>query len=306
MRSIGTIDEATPAKLFSLYLLDRGVENQVEALPGGGYEVWVLSEDHVTEARDLLARFREDPANPEFERRARAALARLEKRAERERRSRSRRIDPRPAWQAALAGKIPPVTLWLILVSIGVFIWANLRPDKQAPDFLFITAIRTEGNFIYRRPGLPEIMHGEIWRLFTPMFIHFGFIHILFNLLWLKDLGSLLERRYGPLPFVLLVAGTSALSNLAQYFATGPSFGGMSGVVFGLLGFVWIRGRFDPNTGFHLPRTIVYMMAAWFFVCLVGIVPHVANTAHAVGLGVGMAWGYLSALRARRPRRGPF
>jgi hypothetical protein len=40
------------------------------------------------------------------------------------------------------------------------------------------------------------------------------------------------------------------------------------------------------------------MMLAWFFICLFGFMP-IANTVHAVGLGVGIAWGYLAA-RMRR------
>jgi membrane associated rhomboid family serine protease len=41
------------------------------------------------------------------------------------------------------------------------------------------------------------------------------------------------------------------------------------------------------------------MMIIWFFACFTPIVPHVANAAHAVGLVMGIAWGYLSSLRYR-------
>jgi membrane associated rhomboid family serine protease len=41
------------------------------------------------------------------------------------------------------------------------------------------------------------------------------------------------------------------------------------------------------------------MMIIWFFVCFTPIMPHVANAAHAVGLVMGIAWGYLSSLRHR-------
>ena len=79
----------------------------------------------------------------------------------------------------------------------------------------------------------------------------------------------------------------------------GPVFGGMSGVVYGLLGYVWIRGKFDPGSGLYLHSYTVTMMIIWFVACLTGVLGPIANTAHAAGLVMGMAWGYLSSLRYR-------
>jgi len=73
----------------------------------------------------------------------------------------------------------------------------------------------------------------------------------------------------------------------------------MSGVIYGLLGYVWLRGKFDPGSGLYLHPSTVTMMIIWFFLCLTGIVGSIANVTHAVGLGMGMAWGYLSSLRFR-------
>jgi GlpG protein len=73
----------------------------------------------------------------------------------------------------------------------------------------------------------------------------------------------------------------------------------MSGVVYGLLGYVWIRGKFDPASGLYLHPYNVIMMLVWFFACLLHLIPNIANTTHAVGLGIGIAWGYLSSLRYR-------
>ena len=43
-----------------------------------------------------------------------------------------------------------------------------------------------------------------------------------------------------------LVLVIAALSNLGQYFVSGPNFCGISGVVYGLFGYIWMKGRFDP------------------------------------------------------------
>jgi GlpG protein len=74
----------------------------------------------------------------------------------------------------------------------------------------------------------------------------------------------------------------------------------MSGVVYGLIGYIWMRGKFDPASGLFLHSTTVTMAVVWFLLCLVGIIPHVANAAHGVGFAVGLAWGYISALQSRR------
>ena len=151
--------------------------------------------------------------------------------------------------------------------------------------------------------GMPEIRRGQVWRLFTPMFIHFGLLHILFNMLWLKDLGSMIERRQSSWMLIGVVLATSVAGNLAQYAWSGPSFGGMSGVVYGLLGYVWLRGRYDPRSGLSLDRRIVVWMGVWFLICLTPVMPNVANAAHGAGLAVGAVWGFISSGRLLRGLR---
>jgi GlpG protein len=116
---------------------------------------------------------------------------------------------------------------------------------------------------------------------------------------WLLDLGTAIERRFSSRYVLLLVLVIASLSNLAEYVFNTPSFGGMSGVVFGLFGFIWMRGKFDPNAGIFMPRQTVILLMIWFVICLSGFLP-IANYAHAGGLFVGGLWGYVSALMANR------
>jgi GlpG protein len=67
-----------------------------------------------------------------------------------------------------------------------------------------------------------------------------------------------------------------------------------------LIGYVWIRGRFDRASGLHLDRESVIYSIAWFFLCFTGWVGPIANYAHAGGLLCGMAWGWVSAKIALR------
>ena len=98
----------------------------------------------------------------------------------------------------------------------------------------------------------------------------------------------------------LLVVVIGVTSNLGQNYWAGPFFCGMSGVVYGLLGYVWMKSKFDPATGVFLHPNTVAMMLIWFVLCLGRVIPNVANGAHAVGLGLGVLWGFLGCLPAIR------
>src|SRR6266404_2871624 len=103
--------------------------------------------------------------------------------------------------------------------------------DLEPIQSLFISPFLIGDNYLPPDLSLPEIRHGQIWRLFTPMFIHFNPLHIFFNMLWLRDLGSMIEGRQSSGLLAILVLVIAAGSNLAEYyFGHEPNFGGMSGV----------------------------------------------------------------------------
>jgi len=207
--------------------------------------------------------------------------------------------DRRQLFRPLTAYGFGPVTLGLIVISVIVSLYSKFGDDPQAIMRLFITDYTVMGSYIGWIKTLPEIRHGQLWRLVTPIFIHFGVIHILFNMFWLRDLGSMIEGRQSSGLLALLVVVIGVCSNLAQFYYGGPAFGGMSGVVYGLLGYIWMRGKFDPASGLYLHPTTVTMMIVWFFACFTPLIPHIANATHAAGLAVGLAWGYLSSLRYR-------
>jgi GlpG protein len=184
--------------------------------------------------------------------------------------------------------RLGPLTTILIGISVAVAIWSRLGANEEVLSHLFISA--SNGGF-----SVPEIAHGEVWRLITPIFIHFGIAHLLFNMLWLKDLGTAIERVAGGASFLELVLFSGVSSNFAQFAFKGPYFGGMSGVVYALFGYVWMRAKYDPGSGLRLHSNTVLWMIGWFVVCMTGAIGPVANVAHGVGLAVGMAWGFASA-----------
>ncbi len=149
-------------------------------------------------------------------------------------------------------------------------------------------------------PTLAQFTDWQAWRYVTPAFIHFSVVHLVFNLLWWWYLGGQIEQRLGSGKlFILLIVG-AALPNIAEFFASGPRFGGLSGVVYALLGYSWLRTRLQPDCGLAMPPALMGFMLAWLvlgFLDMLGT--PTANMAHLVGLLVGLAQGWLD--RHHRP-----
>jgi len=296
MRLIGHLAEEKAARTFADYLYVQKIDSHLEYEKADGWGIWINDEDRLDEAAGLLTAFQANPADPKYRAEAKGA-AELRAEAEKgEARYRKKLSDRRHLFRPLREYGFGPLSFALIVISVVVFILSKFGRDPQPIMGLFITDFSLATPF---GPSLPEIRHGELWRVVTPIFIHFSLLHIFFNMLWLRDLGSMIEGRQSTWLLAVLVLVIAACSNLAQYWLAGPVFGGMSGVVYGLLGYIWMRGKFDPASGLYLHPTTVTMMILWFFACFTPIIPHVANGAHAVGLVMGMAWGYLSSLRYR-------
>ena len=293
MRTIGNLPSEKAAARFSDFLYVRGIENQFEEEDDGTFSLWIIDESQLTAAGELLASFRANPDAPTFSKETDAEKKRRAEEAASRAGKSSVLSAERLAYERSFQA-MPYVTYLLMIISVAVAIYSQLGQDKGAIHGLFIADLKVEGEFVRWLPGLAEIRAGEIWRLITPIFIHFSLIHIAFNMMLLKDLGALVESRFGGLYLFGLVVVSAALSNVGQHFWGGPIFGGMSGIVYALFGFLWTRGKLDRSATWEINPTTVHWMIGWFVICLVGIIPYVANACHAIGLAVGMAWGWIS------------
>ncbi len=191
-----------------------------------------------------------------------------------------------------IAGFHPRFTYTLIGICVAVGLYTSFGNRFDALRPLLITN--------YVDAGLPEVAAGQYWRLVSPVIIHFGIFHLGLNMLWLWQLGALVEYRRGPLLLATLVLASGLVSNLAEFHASGPLFGGMSGVIFALLGYLWVQGRFNPRFGIRLNRGLVVTVMIWFAVCWSGLLElagiHIANYAHTAGLLSGGAWALVAVL----------
>lgn len=146
-----------------------------------------------------------------------------------------------------------------------------------------------------------HLEQGEFWRLWTPAIVHFSLPHALFNALGVWILGRPLEVRAGTLPLAVLVLVSGIGANLAQYWwEPGTLFGGMSGVVYGLVGAVFVLQRWVP-TWRDVPPGLVTLALGWLLLFATGLVTYffnvgIANAAHIGGFVCGLLLALLYCL----------
>jgi rhomboid protease GluP len=149
------------------------------------------------------------------------------------------------------------------------------------------------------------VWKGQSWRLVSSMFLHGGFLHLLFNGYALYLLGPLLERLHGSRRFLILylfsgLAGAAA----SVMFTDGPSVGA-SGAIFGMLGALVVFGlKFRTSLPPRVARALGVGLLPWVAINLViGLIPGlpIDNAAHIGGLiaGTALAVTFGSALAGK-------
>lgn len=280
MRPIGQLETEEQAQTFADYLFVRGVEAQVEPGKGDAFSIWVVDEDRVDESQALLSRFRSMPDAEEFHQASDAAATR-------------RRGEEQEAREVALKLKRPEAFPWrmqgggltmgLLILCVAVALVTELGRNPAWTGWLLIS--------------MDKVSRGQLWRLFTPALLHFTWWHLVVNLLWMQDLGGALEARIGTWRFAAVLAGVALASNLAQYAAGGAGFGGMSGVVYGVFGYLWVRSKLDFHFGVFISPLTAGLLLVFLALGVFGLVGPTANTAHFSGLLAGAGLGWVAAKR---------
>ncbi len=281
VRKLTDIAAENHAEALSALLDVNEIDNQVRRA-ADGFAVWVLDDDDLPRARELRSTF-----EPE------AARALLED-AEKVRRAREQKRRPVAPRRHAIGPRTSPLALGvLLLIGISVVVAVVYRLE-YAPPFGIVPADPT-GRYLPR-----HFDWSEPWRLVTPMFIHFGLFHIIFNMMWLRRLGGQIEENHGTMRLLLLALGSAAVSNYVQLEMNGPLFGGMSGVNYALFGFAWMHSRYGPPSRYNVTSSDAAWLMGWLVLCATGMVGPIANAAHAMGLVCGTLCGLPVFLNYRK------
>tara|TARA_B110000046_G_scaffold52200_1_gene58372 strand:+ start:1452 stop:2339 length:888 start_codon:yes stop_codon:yes gene_type:complete len=193
--------------------------------------------------------------------------------------------------------KSTPITLMVLISTLLVALFSQLGSQLEAVAWFsfFPLVLDTQA---YLVTGFDHLWL-QPWRLISPMLLHFGWLHLVFNVLWWLDLGRRIECQ-SRLLLVALLLFTSVAANVAQAWQVASLFGGLSGVIYGLLGYIWVMDRYNPIR-YHLPQNILIFMLLWLLLGISGLFPalgfgDMANMAHIGGLVAGVAWGFMHTL----------
>lgn len=302
MRHIGSLEDEQSVVQFGAYLKTKSIKASIDP-EGDVWAVWIHNEDLLDVAKDELARFKADPTAACYSD-AVVEAGRIEKAAAKQAKKTAKRVvKARDQFNRPLAADCS-VTFGLIALSVivvlftkdweamnrGVGVWDFANRPYPVLDKLWIDFdIDGLGRRIWNRnAGLQQVSAGQVWRLVTPIFIHMGPLHLLFNMMWMHRLGVPIEHDRGSFRFICLVLAIAVISHVASFYTTGPAFGGMSGVVAGLFGYIWMKTRYDSRSDLHIASNTVMWVMVYLVVCLSGALGNIANVVHFGGLFVGM------------------
>ncbi|MBL0710164.1 MAG: rhomboid family intramembrane serine protease GlpG [Colwellia sp.] len=274
------IEQKSIAHLFANYLITLGITAQVIAKPKSAEQPQIMytilcQHQHFSQAKNEFEAFIKHPYHNKYQQ---AAWQHGE----------TISIDRNDATLLAtfkenFFAHAGIVTLVVFAFCWLIFIVSNLGWAQPVFDYLHFYNYLSINSFIE-----------EPWRLLGPVFFHFSWLHIIFNTMWWWQLGGSIEKTLGKGSLINLLLISAIISNLGQFFVSGANFGGLSGVVYALVGFVWWMGYLAPEKGLSLSKPIVGFLLFWIVLGFADFLPvNMANTAHLLGLLSGCLFAVL-------------
>ena len=170
---------------------------------------------------------------------------------------------------------------------------------------MFISGVFVSSNqaYMYLKFGAqygPLVDRGEWYRMITAMFVHGGFLHLLFNSYALFYFGLVVEAMYGTEKFACIYFASGISSGIATHVFYHNSLSvGASGAIFGLVGLLFAAG-FRKDTPFFMRQyTGFALLPMILFNIVYGFIPGsgINNAAHIGGFLAGLAFGYFTKAR---------
>ncbi len=261
------------AQAFIDYMNTCGVK--LSSVQEEGITLWLEDATHYKIVEQELERFVRDPNHPRYQ------IASWQ----------SGDISSKLQYQTSsllpvLRDRTGPLTLTVIIAAIIVYVLMQLSENYAVLHLLAWPA---------------ENQKFQLWRWFSHILLHFTFWHILFNLFWWWYVGGLIEKQLGSGKLFVLTVVAALLSGWMQASVSGVMFGGLSGVVYALIGYAWLRGERDVESGIYLERGLMSFAVLWLIIGYLDVFAMgIANAAHLTGLLLGLAMAFVDIYSARR------
>lgn len=166
----------------------------------------------------------------------------------------------------------PYLTYTIIAINLIVFALMTLAGGSTRTSILVLFGAKVNA----------LIIQGEYWRLFTSMFLHIGFLHLMFNLYALWALGPITEELLGRIRYLTIYIISGVMGSVASFLFTDAISAGASGAIFGVLGALVVYSRRKPflwKSGFgkNLVVIILINLSLGFFQAGIDVYAHVGG-----------------------------
>ena len=259
------------AQAFVDYMATQGITLTVQQHTQT--DIWLADENKESQVRNELKQFLANPGDPRYQAASWSSGQ-----------SHVGFSYKRYPFFATLAARAGPLTLTIMAICTVLFVIMNMtgyQPLLYALGW----------------PITPE-QHYQAWRYFSHSLLQFSVLQLVFNLLWWWYLGGALEKSLGTGKLLTLTLIASLLSGFMQTTFAGPLFGGLSGTVFALMGYVWLRGQRDPESGLQMQRGLLIFAVIWL------VIEYFSQStvlpAHLTGFLVGLAMALGDTLNVRK------
>jgi GlpG protein len=243
-------------------------------------ELWLSDDSAESMVRRELEQFIQNPSDPRY-------LAASWQSGNLDANIRYRRAEGKSTLYQQIRQQGGVLTFSVIVICIIVYGLMQIFGDDSLLDLLGYPANNSQ--------------YIQLWRWVSHVFLHFSLLHILFNLVWWWYLGGPLERRLGTGKLLEITLLSAILSGYGQAVFSGHLFGGLSGVVYALIGYSWLSGERAPQRGVFLQRSLMVFALVWLIIGYVGVLGiSIGNAAHAGGLAVGLALAWWDTRSSKR------
>ncbi|MEF1289903.1 rhomboid family intramembrane serine protease GlpG [Vibrio sp. M260118] len=276
MHRLVSLNNPRMAQAFIDYMASRQID--IQMMPEGErqFALWLTDSQYQVEVESELQQFLADPNASKYQ----AASWDMAESRKNHFKYHS------PSMLAMIKAKAGPMTLSVMVICLVIFTLQQFGSGQGVFALLHFPAFSGQ--------------EWQLWRWVSHAVLHFSVMHIAFNLLWWWQLGGDVEQRLGSGKLLQIFVVSAALSGAGQYWVEGANFGGLSGVVYALVGYIWMLGYKAPQLGLSMPKPIIGFMLVWLVLGFVQPYMAIANTAHLAGLLSGVALGLLDASRTKQ------